>query len=124
MKKENRSKTFNLSFNPKQVVKKLLSSLPPRAQDVLIGRFGLNKEGEEMTLDSIGKKYGITRERVRQIENYALNHIRKSDQYEKEKDVFEELTNVINKMGGVIAEEDLLDVLSKDDGSKKAIHFI
>ncbi len=124
MKKENRPKTYSLSFNAKQVVKKLLSSLPPRAQDVLIGRFGLNKDGDEMTLDAIGKKYGITRERVRQIENYALNHIRKSDQYEKEKDVFEELTTIINKMGGIISEEDLLDTLSKDDASKKSIHFI
>lgn len=124
MKKENKPKLHAVSFNAKQVVKKLLSSLPPRAQDVLVGRFGLNKDGDEMTLDAIGKKYGITRERVRQIENYALNHIRKSDQYEKEKDVFEELTTIINRMGGIISEEDLLDTLSKDDASKKSIHFI
>lgn len=125
MKKEtSKNKTFNLSFNPKQVVKRLLSSLPERAQDVIMGRFGFNPTGEEMTLESIGKKYGITRERVRQIENYAINHIRKSENYEKEKPVFEELKNIIKEMGAVVSEEDLLDYLSKDLVTKKYIHFL
>lgn len=125
MKKESpKNKTFVLSFNPKQVVKRLLNSLPDRAQDVIIGRFGLNQGGEEMTLESIGKKYGITRERVRQIENYAVNHIRKADSYEKEKPVFDELRNTINKMGGIVSEEDLLNHLGKDISTKKHIHFL
>ena len=124
MKKENKTKAFSVSFNPKQVVKKLLGSLPARAQDVITGRFGLNQTGEELTLEAIGKKYGITRERVRQIENYAINHIRKSDAYEKEKATFEELKNIIDKMGGVVGEDDLLDYLGKDISSKKHLHFL
>lgn len=125
MKKEvAKNKTIALSFNPKQTVKKLLSSLPNRAQDVIVGRFGFNPQGDEMTLEAIGKKYGITRERVRQIENYAINHIRKSDVYEKEKPTFEELKNTINKMGGVIAEEDLLSHFAKDIATQKYIHFL
>ncbi len=124
MKKEAKNKTFLLTFNPKQTVKKLLSSLPARAQDVISGRFGLNQTGEEMTLEAIGKKYGITRERVRQIENYAINHIRRSDNYEKEKSSFDELKTTIKRMGGVIAEEDLLNNLAKDISTKKSIHFM
>ena len=125
MKKEViKNKSFTLMFNPKQVVKRLLSSLPDRAQDVIMGRFGFNQEGEEMTLEAIGKKYGITRERVRQIENYAINHIRKADTYEKEKAVFDELKVTINKMGGVVSEDDLLDQLGKDIVTKKYIHFL
>lgn len=125
MKKEaSKDKVFALSFNPKQVVKRLLSSLPARAQDVIVGRFGLNQNGDEMTLESIGKKYGITRERVRQIENYAINHIRKADTYEKEKAVFDELKETVKKMGGVISEDDLLDNLGKDTVTKKYIHFL
>ena len=123
MKKET-PKLFMLSFNPKQVVKRLLSSLPARAQDVIVGRFGLNQSGDEMTLESIGKKYGITRERVRQIENYAINHVRKANTYEKESVVFDELKNTINKMGGVISEDDLLNSLGKDTVTKKYIHFL
>lgn len=125
MKKEaSKDKVFVLSFNPKQVVKRLLSSLPDRAQDVIVGRFGLNQNGDEMTLEAIGKKYGITRERVRQIENYAINHIRKADTYEKEMAVFEELKKTISSMGGVISEDDLLGHLGKDTVTQKYIHFL
>ncbi|MFH0804448.1 MAG: sigma factor-like helix-turn-helix DNA-binding protein [Candidatus Zambryskibacteria bacterium] len=125
MKKEIiKDKVFDLSFNPKQVVKRLLGSLPDRAQDVIVGRFGFNPEGKEMTLEAIGKKYGVTRERVRQIENYAINHIRKADTYEKEKTVFDELKTAVIKMGGVISEEDLLNHLGKDALAKKYIHFL
>lgn len=125
MKKEvQKNKTIILSFNPKQVVKKLLGALPVRAQDVIVGRFGLNQSGDEMTLEAIGQKYGITRERVRQIENYAINHIRKSDVYTKEKVVFEELLSTVGKMGGVISEEDLLNYLGKDISTQKYIHFL
>lgn len=125
MKKEtSKTKVQALSFNPKQVVKRLLSSLPARAQDVIVGRFGLNQNGDEMTLEAIGKKYGITRERVRQIENYAINHIRKADSYAKEKPVFDELFSVVRKMGGIISEDDLLAYLGKDQSSKKHVHFL
>jgi hypothetical protein len=125
MKKEVlKNKIFTLSFNPKQVVKRLLSSLPDRAQDVIMGRFGFNAEGKEMTLEAIGKKYGITRERVRQIENYAISHIRKADTYEKEKAVFDELKETVRKMGGVISEDDLLNHLGKDIVTKKYVHFL
>jgi hypothetical protein len=125
MKKEvAKNKIFTLSFNPKQVVKRLLSSLPDRAQDVIIGRFGLNQNGDDMTLEAIGKKYGITRERVRQIENYAINHVRKADTFEKETAVFNELKETVSKMGGVVSEDDLLESLGKDAVTQKYIHFL
>ena len=123
-KEASKNKMFALSFNPKQVVKRLFGSLPDRAQDVIVGRFGLNQTGDEMTLEAIGKKYGITRERVRQIENYAVNHIRKANTYEKEKAVFDELKNTISKMGGVVAEDDLLNHLGSDTVTRKYIHFL
>lgn len=125
MKKETlKNIFFTLSFSPKQVVKRLLNSLPDRAQDIIIGRFGLNQNNQEMTLEAIGKKYGITRERVRQIENYAINHIRKAVTYKKETAAFDELKNTIKKMGGVVSENDLLNYLAKDTATKKYIHFL
>ena len=66
-----------ITFNPKQVVKRLLFVLSPRSQDIIIGRYGLGTETKRMTLESIGKKYKITRERVRQIENYSITNIGK-----------------------------------------------
>jgi hypothetical protein len=126
MEKTNKSKkkSLVLNFNPKHSVKKLLSSLPSRAQDVIRGRFGLNPQGEELTLEAIGKKYSITRERVRQIENYAINHIRRSENYASEKTSFDELKEIVRKMGGVIGEEELLDELGKEMQTKKSIHFL
>lgn len=119
----NKPKVIALSFNPKQVVKRLLGALPNRAQDIITGRFGLLGE-KRMTLESIGKKYGITRERVRQIENYSIANIRRSGSYEKERASFDELKAVIRMLGGVISEEDLLEYTSKDKGVQNSIHFM
>jgi len=53
-----------------------LKKLNDREKEVIKMRFGFNKEGEE-TLEEIGIKLNLTRERVRQIEVGALNKIRK-----------------------------------------------
>lgn len=114
----------DISFNPKQVTKRLLSVLSPRARDVISGRYGLGTETKKMTLESIGTKYGITRERVRQIENNSIQNIRKSKEYGKEKKVFDELRDYVAKLGGVISEHDLLNHISKDRSTQNHIHFI
>ncbi|NQV93365.1 hypothetical protein HQ403_02600 [Candidatus Kaiserbacteria bacterium] len=113
-----------ITFKPKQVSKTLLSVLPPRAQEVLTSRYGLGKTTTKMTLESIGERYGITRERVRQIENHAVLSIRKSDTFEKTTPVFDELEQYINSLGGVVSEEELLSSISKDKGTQNHIHFL
>ena len=80
-----------ISFKPKQVTKKMLSALPDRARDVLEKRYGLGKDESTSTLESIGQEYGITRERVRQIENFALKLIRQSEDFKAAAQVFAEL---------------------------------
>jgi hypothetical protein len=115
---------ITLSFKPKQVVKNLLKSLQERPREVLIKRYGLGKENEKMTLESIGKIYGITRERVRQIENYAISNIQKSKEHEAEASAFAELEKAIHSMGGIIAEEDLLDSVSKDISIQNHVYFL
>lgn len=113
-----------ITFKPKQTTKRLLAVLPERARDVLVHRYGLGKSDERMTLDAIGKLYGITRERVRQIENYAINNIRKSDAYKSEKSAFAELEEVLHSLGGIIVEDDLFTHLSKDIATQNHIHFL
>ncbi len=113
-----------IQFKPKQTTKKLLSALPDRAREVLIKRYGLGKDTEKMTLDAIGKLYNITRERVRQIENYALTNIRKSDVYKTEKASFAELESLLHSLGGIVVEEDFLGHLAKDKSLQNHIHFI
>ena len=56
-------------------IEEALRELSPKEQDVLRLRFGLN-DGRERTLDEIGKKFGVTRERIRQIEAKALKKLR------------------------------------------------
>ncbi len=116
--------TATISFKPKQTVKRLLSSLPDRAREVIIYRYGLGKDVKRMTLDSIGKIYGITRERVRQIENYALNQIRKSEEYTEEKAVFAELETLLHSLGGIVVEDDFLGHVSKDKSLQNHIFFL
>ena len=114
-----------ITFKPKQITKKLLSVLPDRARDVLTKRYGLGVDSEAFTLESIGQAYGITRERVRQIEGYAISSIQKSDVYTEFKSVFEELHKLIESLGGgVIAEDHLLDLLSSDQATRNHIYFL
>ena len=56
-------------------IEEALRELSPKEQDVLRLRFGLN-DGRERTLDEIGKQFGVTRERIRQIEAKALKKLR------------------------------------------------
>jgi hypothetical protein len=116
--------TPNISFKPKQVVKRLLASLSDRAHEIIVFRYGLGKDERRLTLDAIGKKYGITRERVRQIEAYALDVIRKSDEYVKEKAAFTEIETLLHSLGGVVVEDDFLGHVSKDKSLQNHIHFL
>lgn len=54
----------------------MLQSLSPREATILEYRFGLDG-GRERTLEEVGERFGVTRERVRQIQNMALNKLRK-----------------------------------------------
>ncbi|ETB63802.1 TPA: hypothetical protein DIC38_02330 [Candidatus Nomurabacteria bacterium] len=112
-----------LTFKPKQITKHILSELPQRAHEVIVDRFGVGNDYERKTLEAIGKKYGITRERVRQIENVALSMIRKSDAYKAEKAVFEELKKIVHSLGALVSEKDLLEHLSKDRLTQNHIHL-
>lgn len=112
-----------ISFRPKQVSKKLLSTLKDRSFDVIANRYGLTDDSERKTLEAIGKKYGITRERVRQIENAALGSIRKSKEMDDSKEVFSELKDILFKLGTVVEEDELLNHFAKDKSTQNHIHL-
>ena len=54
----------------------MVKKLSPREATILSARFGL-EGGSERTLEEVGEKFGITRERVRQIQNIALKKLRR-----------------------------------------------
>ena len=55
----------------------LLNQLSPRERDVLIMRYGFDDYGNKKTLEEIGTHYGVSRERVRQIETRAISKLKK-----------------------------------------------
>ena len=58
-------------------VQKMLSQLSDKEKDVLIMRYGLDNNGQKKTLDEIGTRYGVSRERIRQIETRAIAKLKK-----------------------------------------------
>jgi len=66
----------------KDHVKEILVDLTPREQKILEMRFGL-EEGITHTLEEVGKEFGVTRERIRQIEAKALEKIRQHKKLKK-----------------------------------------
>lgn len=59
-----------------KMLQEMVKTLDPREATILRYRFGLDG-GSEKTLEEVGQKFGVTRERVRQIQNIALNKLRK-----------------------------------------------
>ena len=112
-----------ISFKPKKITKKIISQLAARASDVIMNRFGLTVDGKRKTLEEIGKKYNITRERVRQVEDAAILSIKKSEAYKEEQAVFEELKRLIRELGSIVAEHELLPHISKDKAVQNHINF-
>ncbi len=68
----------------REEVEELLKELPEREQEILRMRFGLDGQ-DPQTLEEVGKKYGVTKERVRQLENKAIRNLARNhrrDEYE------------------------------------------
>ena len=72
-------------------------NLNEREIDVLSSRYGLNGI-DVLTLEEIGQKYGVTRERIRQIETRALKKIRNSTYVKKFADFTDDPVNAMNNL--------------------------
>ena len=64
-------------------IRTILNQLSQKERDVLILRYGLDNNGVKKTLDEIGSQYGVSRERIRQIENRAISKLKKLCNNEK-----------------------------------------
>lgn len=87
----------------------LLEDLNARQKNILSRRFALEGKGKEgLTLAELGKKYGVTRERIRQIEEAAFVSVRKKIQTGVGKPFFGLVKSYMDGVGGVAKESALL----------------
>ena len=105
-------------------MRKLLLALPERSRTVLESRFGLGASPERTTLEAIGGRYSITRERVRQIENHALGALKKSPAFAQAEAAFHELERIVDSLGGIVCEDDLLNFITTDKSMQNHIYFL
>ena len=77
-----------IRLNLKEQCSRVLATLTPREEKVLRMRFGVG-DGSEHTLEEVGKKFAVTRERIRQIEAKALRKLRHPSRSRKLKSFIE-----------------------------------
>ncbi len=115
--------TAAFSFDSATLAKQLLAAAPERAREVLVRRFGLGSNPERETLEAIGDRSSITRERVRQIEAAGLDAVRASKAFKEAKGAFEEIAKYISSLGAIVPEEALLAALGKDEKTRNRFRF-
>lgn len=99
-------------FNIQKPAVKVLGFLNNKNREVLERRFGIGREESE-TLESIGQGYGITRERVRQIQEYCIKKLSQGEAREILKPAHDLVKAFISQKGGVAGKNELFENLSK-----------
>lgn len=106
------------AFSFREVVEKELEYLPQRTQDIVKSRFDVYGKGRPMTLESIGKRYGITRERIRQIIQQVLRDFGSRSEAEIHVAI-ETLESLLRVRGGISSKKDLYHIATDGDLSEK-----
>jgi DNA-directed RNA polymerase delta subunit len=97
-----------VKINPSKLVSEVVGQLNPRLKEVINKRYGL-KDGKRHTLEVIGKQFGITRERVRQIEVEAFRQLKQPEALSKLEPLFALFKSHINAHGKLRREQTLID---------------
>jgi DNA-directed RNA polymerase delta subunit len=111
------NKTNKTSQKPEgflALAEKILEELNDRSRDIIRQRFGL-LSGKSETLEKIGARYGITRERVRQIIAEALKNISKKTEGVHFSAAEEKIIFTIRRNYGIIKESEIIVALSEND---------
>ncbi|MCK4919159.1 MAG: hypothetical protein KAS01_02120 [Candidatus Pacebacteria bacterium] len=109
----------------KKVILNMIQELPERSRSTIEKRFNLDGRGTK-TLDSIGKEYNITRERVRQIEKEALIKLKKIGKNHNIANIFQFIEKAIDKHGGIMSEDKIVTHLfeGKNEEINKQISLL
>lgn len=116
------------SFNPVETLGILLANLVIKEKDVLTRRFGLGHP-KRHTLEEIGQSYGITRERVRQIENLSIKKLKElRDLKDDIKEAENLVVQLLEQYGGVMEEtfflENVLNYMITHPDAENSLMFL
>lgn len=101
---------FGITLDLNEVLEDMFMVLTDKEKEVIIRRFSLNN-GPKETLEKIGKSFSVTRERVRQIENAALNKLRRTVDNTKLKMIIKHAKEALKENGSVMLESDLINAV-------------
>ena len=103
-----------------ELVNSLLIVLSDKEKFIIENRFSLN-EHPRLTLESIGKKYNVTRERIRQIEKNALRKLERNVNNTLLHDVTALGLEIVQEKGGVIEEDRMIEEILKRSPNREII---
>ncbi len=101
-------------------MEEMLLVLSPKEKEVMIKRFSLDSK-PRLTLEKIGQKFAVTRERVRQIEKIALTKLRRTVLNTKLQSINELANTFIKQSGGIALESKILAEILNTIGSENEI---
>ena len=118
MDSESTKTALNGKLELAKIIEELFLVLSQKEKEVITKRFSLDNK-PRWTLEKIGQKFSVTRERIRQIEKIALTKLRRTGQGSKLNIINELADEILKKNGGVMLEEKLVAEILKAIGSKE-----
>lgn len=107
------------NFDPDDIIQELFDVLNEREEDIIVNRYGLTGE-PKVTLEEIGKRYSVTRERVRQVENASLRRIREKYAETTLKTLEQMIRSILEEHAHMMSERRLISSLLNDDKTTEA----
>lgn len=101
-----------LKLNLSEIIDDIFMVLTDKEKEVVVKRFSLDNK-EKRTLESIGKSFNVTRERVRQIEKIALGKLRRTVTSTKLRFIHDVALAILKENGGILLEDELVDKVLK-----------
>lgn len=111
-------KSTSKEFYLDEITGELLNHLKDRPKEIIIRRFGLDGKAPKI-LNEIGQEFGITRERVRQIECDSFKRLRLIKKSQSFKELIDIVRDVISSSGGFYEKRKLKERLKKDITQKE-----
>ncbi|KKQ62740.1 MAG: sigma-70 region 4 domain protein [Parcubacteria group bacterium GW2011_GWC1_38_22] len=122
METSNKPENTNVQETPlffSEALKQIVADFSLRSQEIIFTRYGVFNS-HALTLEEIGKKYSITRERVRQVIREVLKKVKEKSGVPLFAQVQDKIVLAITENGGIMEKKQLLKVLGKGNASEEA----